>query len=117
MLFITKGDRLKAQSSNFTLAKAPSPKPEVTAATGLTLSDGSTSGEMNLLFKKVQGARSYIYEIAEDGVNAPWVSTTGTVRKTTFYGLVPGKRYNVRVIAVGINGQHVCSQTVTRVAQ
>jgi hypothetical protein len=119
VLFTANGNRLIAQSSNLTIAKSPAPAPEVREPLNLQLDVGSYSGDLNLEFSKVPGARSYIYEIAQSPLtnNTAWTSKTGTIKKTTFNSLVPGERYHVRVMAVGINGQGVYSQTVSRIAQ
>jgi hypothetical protein len=119
VLFIANGDKLVAQSSNFTIAKDPSPAPDVTPALNLELRDGFNSGEMYLKFDRVPGSRSYVYQITQHPLTdaSVWKSITGTVKRATFSDLEVGKRYVARVMAIGINGQGVYSQTVSRIAQ
>jgi hypothetical protein len=118
VLYTAKGDRLVAESSEFTIAKNPSPKPPVDKPAGLQLSDGQNAGEMQLVFRRVPGAKSYMYQISSDPVDdTKWVTTYGTVRKALFTGLSSGTRYYVRVVALGTNGQVVYSDAVARVAQ
>jgi hypothetical protein len=119
VLFIANGDKLVAQSSNFTIAKDPSPAPDVTPALNLELRDGFNSGEMYLKFDRVPGSRSYVYQITQHPLTdaSVWKSITGTVKRATFSNLEVGKRYVARVMAIGINGQGVYSQTVSRIAQ
>jgi hypothetical protein len=118
VLYVSKGDRLIAESSGFTISKDPTPRPPIDKATGLVLTDGANAGEIKLLFTKVQGAKSYMYQISIDPVDeTKWVTTYGTIRKAFFKGLESGKKYYVRVVALGTKGQVVYSDAVWRVAQ
>jgi hypothetical protein len=118
VLFTAKGDRLIAESSGFTIAKDPSPQPPIEKPEGLNLTDGANAGELLLLFLKVLGARSYMYQISLDPTDqTKWVTQHGTVRKNLFTGLESGKKYYVRVVAIGTGNQIVYSDTISRVAQ
>jgi hypothetical protein len=118
VLFTAKGDRLIAESSGFTIAKDRSPQPPIEKPEGLNLTDGLNAGELLLLFLRVVGARSYSYQISLDPTDeTKWLTLHGTVRKNLFTGLESGKKYYVRVIAIGIGNQIVYSDTVSRVAQ
>jgi hypothetical protein len=118
VLFQSKQDRLKAESSGFSVARDPSPKPPIEKPVGLSLTDGVNAGEIWLLFKSVANARSYMYQISLDPEDeTKWVSQHGTIRKNLFTGLESGKRYYVRVVAFGTNGQVVYSDVVSRIAQ
>lgn len=119
VLFIAKGDRLVAESSGFTIGKdTRTPRPPIDKPTGLELSDGKNAGELALEFLKVQGATSYMYQISVDPLDeTKWVTTYGTIRKSLFTGLESGKKYYVRVVALGTKGQVVYSDPVWRVAQ
>ncbi|MBO9684782.1 MAG: fibronectin type III domain-containing protein [Flavisolibacter sp.] len=118
VLFTAKGNRLVAESSGFTIAKLPSPQPPIGKPAGLSLSDGVNAGEILLMFKRVANARSYMYQISLDPEDeTKWVSQHGTIRKSLFTGLQSGKRYYVRVVAFGTNGQVVYSDVVSRIAQ
>jgi hypothetical protein len=118
VLFTAKGDRLIAESSGFTIAKDPSPQPPIEKPEGLNLTDGANAGELLLLFLKVLGARSYMYQISLDPADqTKWVTQHGTVRKNLFTDLESGKKYYVRVVAIGTGNQIVYSDTISRVAQ
>lgn len=118
VLFTAKGDRLIAESSGFTIAKNPTPQPPIEKPGGLVLTDGANAGELMLLFKRVMGSRSYMYQISLDPTDeTKWVTQHGTIRKNLFTGLESGKRYYVRVVALGTNSQVVYSDVVSRVAQ
>ncbi len=118
VLFTAKGDRLVAESSGLPIAKDPTPTPPLEKASALVLSDAQNAGEMQLLFTKVQGAKSYMYQISLDPADeTKWVTTYGTLRKTLFTGLTSGTKYYVRVVALGTNRQVVYSDVVARVVQ
>lgn len=119
VLYTSNGDEVAARSSGFTIAKAPSPAPEVSKAENLQLSDGPNAGELQLMFNRVKGAVSYIYQCAPDPITADtvWGDQTGTVRKAVFSGLESRQKYWCRVVAVGIKGQQVASDAVARIVQ
>ncbi len=119
VLFMANGDALVAQSSKFSIAKPPSPAPGVTAAANQQLDDGENSGELLFTFDRIPGARSYVYQYASDPLtdNTIWQSQTGTVKKVSFSNLDVNKRYWCRVIAIGINGQGVYSEPISRIVQ
>lgn len=118
VLYTAKGDRLIAESSGFTISKDPAPQPPIEKPEGLSLTDGANAGELLLTFKRVYGAKSYKYQLSIDPSDeTKWVSSYGTVRKSVFSGLESGKKYYVRVAALGTNGQIVYSDPVWRIAQ
>jgi len=119
VLFTANGDALKAKSSGFNIAKGPSPSPEVTAATNQKLEDGANPGELNYSFDRVPGARSYVYQYTTDPLtnDSVWKNQVGTVRKIVLTGLESGKKYWCRVMAIGINGQGIYSEPVSRLVQ
>lgn len=118
VLFTAKGDRLIAESSGFTIAKDPAPHPPIEKPTGIELFDGPNLGQMLLRFKRVKGARSYGYQISLDPLDeTKWVTTYGTTSKYLFTGLEGGKKYYIRVVALGNKNQVIYSDVFTRVAQ
>lgn len=119
VLFTADGDTLVAKSSGFSIAKEPAPAPEVAAATNQKLEDGPNMGDLRYSFDKVPGARSYVYQYTPDPLtgNSTWQSQVGTVRKVNFSNLESGKKYWCRVMAIGINGQGVYSEPVSRIVQ
>lgn len=119
VLFASNGDALVAQSSGFSIARLPSPGPELAPATNQKLEDGPNAGDLKYSFDKPPGAKSYIYECTPDPIteNSVWQRQQGTVRKTMFSGLQSGQRHWCRVMSIGINGQGVYSEPVSRVVQ
>ena len=118
VLFQSKLDRLVAESSGFSVAKDPTPQPPIEKPVELSLTDGANAGELWLLFKRVRAARGYMYQISTDPTDeSKWVTMHGTIRKNLFTGLESGKRYYVRVVALGTNSQVVYSDVISRIAQ
>lgn len=118
VLGVANGDPLVVQSAGFTVVQSPSPLPPIEKATGLQLFDGMNLGEILLKFTKVQGSKAYMYQITTDPTDeSKWVTMHGTVRQNLFTGLESGRKYYVRVVALGTNGQVVYSDVVSRVAQ
>lgn len=119
VVLTSAGNRALAVSSGFSFAKAPQPAPPVTKPENLQLENGLNAGELKLTFDRVPGARSYMYQFTPDPLqsSSTWNSETGTVRKAALSGLQSGTRYWCRVAAVGIDGQAVYSDAVSRLVQ
>ena len=118
VLMTANGSALIVESAGLKLAKNPSPLPPIEKPTGLTLFDGINAGELLLKFTKVKGSKSYMYQISLDPLDdTKWVTYYGTVRQNLFTGLESGKKYYVRVVAIGTDSQVVYSDVVSRIAQ
>jgi hypothetical protein len=119
VLYTCAGDRPKAISSGFSIAKQPSPGPDVTKAENQKLDNGQNAGELQYSFEKVPGARSYVYQVTQEPLTetSDWTNHMGTQRKFLFAGLESGKRYWVRVAAIGTGGQTVYSDPLSRLVQ
>lgn len=119
VLFAAKGNAVVALSSGFHIAKTPAPLPPLTKPVNLQLSEGVNSGEMQAVVDKVKGAKAYIFEYTADPLTAEsvWVRQSSTQRKAFIEGLTSGSRYWCRVAAIGINGQVVYSDAVSRIVQ
>lgn len=120
VLVTAAGDAVMALKSCYTLAKPPLPSPELTPAQNQKAVSGLNSGEVDYSFEKVPGARSYMYQCTPDPLteNSVWANHTGTIRRYVFTGLQTGKRYWIRVAAIGRLGQTVFSEPIlTRIVQ
>jgi hypothetical protein len=119
VLFTANGDFIVAQSSGFSIAKTPSPRPPVGAPASQKLEDGASAGELQFSFETVKGARGYAYQYTQDPIteNSAWQTVVGTSRKVVFAGLEVGKKYWCRVIVIGSRGQGVTSNAISRVVQ
>ena len=119
VVYTSAGDSVKAATSGFTFAheyggqQQPVSRPE-----NLILSDGPNVGELHLDFKRVVGARSYVYECTPDPLseNSVWRTQTGTVAHTIFTGLERGRKYWCRVGAIS-NQPTIYSEPVSRIVQ
>lgn len=119
VLFTVDGDKTKAQMSGFSIAKTPSPAPPITKPENLQVTEGGNAGELDIKFNRVIGARSYMIQYAEEVATGEpvWQSQTCTTSKFTLKQLESGKKYLIRVVAVGINEQLMYSDPVSRIVQ
>jgi Fibronectin type III domain len=118
VMYIANGDAAILTSSGFTLSKQPEPR-YITNPGNVTLSNGLSSGELVASVEAVAGAKSYVYQIvsAEPTDTTVWESTTVTRSKYTFTGLLPGKRYWIRVAAAGRDEQVAYSPVTSQYVQ
>lgn len=75
--------------------------------------------ELVFSFRRVKGAKSYIYQYAPEPItdNTVWQSKTGTTTSVILTQLKSCIRYQCRVVAVGVRKQQVISDCVGRVVQ
>jgi hypothetical protein len=113
---ICKGDRAMLLSSGFDLAKESS---ESKLLAGIERLDviNANPGEAKIVVKRVQGARAFIHQYTTEAPSdaTVWVSETTAHRKHTFTGLKPLATHWFRVIAIGLNGQRIISDAISRV--
>jgi len=96
---------------------APSASSVPVAPQGLGATAGEHEGEINLTWKPVANARSYILEFSLDPATGnSWThSGVATAANKTIFNLTSGKRYWFRVAAVGAVGQSGWSEHATKV--
>jgi hypothetical protein len=89
------------------------PAPEALSTTA-----GNHEGEINLTWRKVDNARSYIIQSSPDPPSADsWShAETATVANKTMQNLTSGKKYWFRVAAIGSLGQSGWSEPATKIA-
>ena len=100
-------------------SKASRSAPSVLSAPeGLMTSPGDHEGEIDLWWKKVENARSYIIQSSADPPTADsWShADVATASSRTIQNLTSGRKYWFRVAAVGSLGQSGWSEPATRVA-
>jgi hypothetical protein len=119
VVFTVNGDRTKAVSSGFSIAKEPAPLPPIGKPENLQVTEGPNAGELNIKFNRVIGARSYMVQYAEETSSSPlvWQSQTCTTSKFILKPLQSGKKYQLRVVAVGTNQQLMYSDPVSKLVQ
>ena len=109
---LAAGDPVILQNSKFPMRKLPQPV-VVTKPTGLALTPGINPGE---LLVKIDGMKklSLVIEYTIDPMtpDSQWESITCSTCSYLLTGLQPGKRYWVRVAAVGANKQTVWGDTL-----
>jgi hypothetical protein len=113
---VSNGDRVKLLSSGFTLAKESGEAKLLTTIQSLAVTNGKP-GEASILVSPVKGARAFIHQYSAEPPSdtTAWVSETTAHRKHTFTGLKPLATYWFRVIAIGLNGQSVMSDPVSKI--
>ena len=79
---------------------------------------GDHEGEINLSWRKVDNAKSYIIQTSPDPPGAEsWShAETTTVANKTIQKLTSGKKYWFRVAAIGSLGQSGWSEPATKIA-
>lgn len=88
------------------------------APEALSANAGSHEGEIDLTWRKVDNAKSYIIQSSADPPTAEsWShAETATVANKTIQNLTSGKKYWFRVAAIGSLGQSGWSEPATRIA-
>jgi hypothetical protein len=90
---------------------------ELLAPENLRASFGDMAGEIDLIWDRVRGARSYIIDCREVIAGAAWTQAKrSTKSRVTVTGLTPGKTYEFRVYAVGSAGDGPFSETASKMA-
>ena len=106
VMFIANGKLTILTGSGYTLAKQPESL-KITNPGNVTLSIGMSSGEMESKVKAVKTARTYLHQILdhEPDESSEWTSYSCSRCKFVFKNLTPGKKYWIRVAALGSGGQ------------
>jgi len=107
-LITSAGMETKASRSAPTVPAAPQ---------GLSATTGEHEGEINLTWKPIANARSYVIEFSLDpATGSSWTHAgIATAANKTILNLTSGKRYWFRVAAVGAVGQSGWSEHATKV--
>lgn len=89
------------------------------APAGLTATDGDFSGEIDLSWDTVRGARSYVVQCSPDPpTDSSWThARVATRSQITVEHLTSGTRHWFRVAAVGTRGQSAWSNPAMKMAQ
>jgi hypothetical protein len=117
VLKASRGKRLIAIESGFTVAKDKGTPVVVTKPESVKASYTNNSDEMLLESKAVKGARSYQHQYTTDAElkEASWISMTPcTSRKCLIEALEPGIVYYFRVGVIGTKTQVVYSDVVSK---
>ena len=106
VMTIANGSIPLLTQSGFTLSKVPE-RNYIENPGAVKLVNGRSSGQLISSVKKVDGARSYVHELAteEPAETTIWKGKSTSTVKYIFNGLTPGKKYWVRVSATGSDNQ------------
>lgn len=116
--YVALGDEAIITSSGFSVSKTPEPR-IITNPANLTITNGINSGQLVSSVKAVKGASGYLHEIAADPLTdaSVWKSTPSSRSRFTFNDLQPGKKYWVRVAAIGTKDQIAYSNNASQFVQ
>ncbi|MDT5062879.1 MAG: hypothetical protein QOH63_3338 [Acidobacteriota bacterium] len=115
---VSGDDEAKITSAGMNVRAEPAAAGDLAAPTGLEASVGDRDGEIDLVWDKVNKARSYVIERSADPPTATsWThAAVATKSQATVGGLTSGTKYWFRVAAVGPNGQSPWSDPATKLA-
>ena len=112
VMYIANGDEELLKQSGYTVSKDREPV-YISNPGNVTLVNGVTSGELESSVDAVKGTKLYLYQVtdSEPNENTVWDTRTCSRCKYTFKGLIPGKKYWVRVAATA-SGDQIAYSTV-----
>jgi hypothetical protein len=111
------GDKAKIESAGFDVRDTPTPIGQLPPPSEPKAAPSQHSGAINLSWKKVRGAKSYLIERALDS-NQPreWaVATMSTKTKAVVNTMTSGLRYWFRIAAVGSAGPGAWSEPISKI--
>jgi hypothetical protein len=113
---IAEGDTTVVLASGFQVQAERSPVGPLAAPQNVRATMADIEGQMKVRWNRVRGARAYIVEYMPES-GGEW-KQAGIVTKVNFTltGLESGKRYRVRVCAVGASGQGPWSDEALKMA-
>ena len=113
---IAEGETTIVLASGFGVQAERVPVGPLGAPQNLRASIADTEGQVNTRWSKVHGARAYIVECAPEG-GGEWKQSGVTTKVgLTLTGLGSGKKYRLRVCAVGAAGQGPWSDETAKMA-
>ena len=118
VMFTAMGDEAALKSSGFPTVKERTSR-QITNPGNVTLSNGVTSGQIQSKVKSQKTARSYLHQItdSEPTEDTVWDTRSVSTCKYVFSGLIPGKRYWIKVAVVGPGDQIAYSPVASMYAQ
>ena len=105
-------------SSGYKLTKKPAGN-QLGTPDAPVLTSRSNSGEITGMIKAVKGAKYYLFEITSGEIteDSVWETHGCSRRKYKFTNLTPGRKYWVRIAAMGTGNQKRYSQPASLWAQ
>ena len=114
----SSGDAAKIESSGFGVRQVPAPPiGPLPAPTDVSVVPNGNAGTMNMDWKMVRGAKTYLVERAVDAAVLAWVGAgTPTKSKAIVNTMTSGTKYWFRVAAIGAAGQGPWSDAIAKFA-
>ncbi|MEO5941819.1 MAG: hypothetical protein ABIP30_10585 [Ferruginibacter sp.] len=118
VMLVANGNAVMLASSGYDMQKTRQSNPLEEPGT-ITITNGITTGQLVASLKRVKGAYSYLYQITPDPLTATsvWDSHAVIKASNTFNNLSAGKKYWIRVGAVGSGSQVAFTPLASQVAQ
>lgn len=113
---VADGSEAIILSAAFDVRAVPAPIGQLPAPENFMPTMGDMPGEIDLSWSAVRGANSYVIEWREQGTTGPWTQEFATKSKHEVHGLVSGKTYVFRVLAIGAAGKGPWSLEAARMA-
>jgi hypothetical protein len=111
------GDKAKIESAGFDVRDTPTPIGQLPAPAEPKAVPSQNPGMIQLSWKKVRGAKSYLIERALDNQRLEWAAaSTSTKTKAMVNTMTSGLRYWFRVAAIGSAGQGTWSEPISKIA-
>lgn len=112
---VSQGDADMLNSSNFKMTKEREPL-HINAPVIKDVLQGNNPGTLVVSVKRDAGVKSFVYQVAIDPITetTEWQSFGDSRSKFEFSNLEQGKKYWIRVIAIGPNSQSVQSVEVAQ---
>lgn len=111
------GDKAKIESAGFDVRDTPTPIGQLPAPAEPKAIPSQHPGAIQLSWKKVRGAKSYLIERALDSNQLEWAAATmSTKAKALVNTMASGSRYWFRVAAIGSAGQGAWSEPISKIA-
>jgi hypothetical protein len=115
---ISKGDEAKIKSAGMDVKAAATPIGIPQRPDGMKATEGLKNGSIDLKWKAVRGARSYVVRMTDTVANMDGWKQVSIVTKASaiIEGLLSGTQYWFQVCPVGAAGQGPWSDPATKVA-
>ena len=108
-----------ALSSGFAVQKAPTPVGVLAKPENFEVINGPASGSLEIRCKKIDRAKSYVFEVTPAPVTdaSVWTPRYGTSRSYLFDDLKRGKEYAFRMAGIGTDPMLVYSDALMEIVQ
>lgn len=114
-----KDSELIALSSGFEIQKSRAPIGILAKPSNFKIENGPLAGSLQASVDKVEGAKSYLFEITKTPVTdeSIWKTESSTTKTFLFEDLTAGTQYAIRVTGVGANPKKVYSDILFKFVQ